>query len=207
MIYPLAPTHNGSSNYIDQTCYIPVIDNIQLQNYYSHTVLRDTVHKVFIIRTSKTIISLKENGYIQDFLSKKSILLSQTNWPTEKEKNIFFVFDASEILTRRDDLKTAIRESMSALEHFGLFPQRKTIYIENQKVVYRALIIDSLESRTDYIKDQVAQAFASGDTRLDGLRVVPVSPTADVDKDMIAHAASKYNGTMKNSIHPHNQRV
>ena len=92
MIYPLAPTHDGSSNYIDQTCYIPVIDDIQLQNYYSHTVLRDTVHKVFIIRTSKTIISLKENGYIQDFLSKKSILLSQTNWPTEKEKNLYSLF-------------------------------------------------------------------------------------------------------------------
>ena len=92
MVCPLAPTHDGSSNYIDQTCYIPVTDDTQLQNYFSHTVSRDTVHGVFIIRTSKTIISLKENGYIQDFLSKKSILLSQTNWPTEKEKIYILCF-------------------------------------------------------------------------------------------------------------------
>ena len=90
MICPLAPTHNGSSNYIDQTCYIPITDDSQLQNYFTHTVLRDTVHGVFVIRTSKTIISLKENGHVQDFLSKNTISLSQTNWLTEKKKDVFF---------------------------------------------------------------------------------------------------------------------
>ena len=70
VIFLLAPTHNGSSNYINQTCYIPVMDDSQLQNYFTHTVLRDTVHGVFFIGTSKTIISVKENGYVQDFLSK-----------------------------------------------------------------------------------------------------------------------------------------
>ena len=65
MICPLAPTAEGNCNYIDQTCYIPVTEGSQLQNYFTHTVLKDTIHGVFIIRTKKTIISLKENGYVQ----------------------------------------------------------------------------------------------------------------------------------------------
>ena len=33
MICPLAPTHDSSSNYIDQTCHIPVADEFLLRNY------------------------------------------------------------------------------------------------------------------------------------------------------------------------------
>ena len=58
---------------------------------------------------------------------------------------------------------------MTHPEHFGLFPQRKTVYIEGKKIVYRALIIDALETRTDDVKNKILEAFDSGDPRLTGL--------------------------------------
>ena len=68
-------------------------------------------------------------------------------------------------------------------------------------MVYRALIIDSLETQTDDVKDKITKAFDRGDPRLTGLRIVPVPPTIDTDIAMIALAASNHNGIMINTTH------
>ena len=90
---------------------------------------------------------------------------------------------------------------MTLPEHFGLFPQRKTVYIKGKQVVYRALIIDALETRTDDFKDTIFKAFDRGDPRLTGLQIVPVTPTKDTDITMIALAASNHTGLMNNTTH------
>ena len=90
---------------------------------------------------------------------RNTISVSQTNWLTEKKQDIFFIHRASEILTRRDDAKATIKGNMTLPEHFGLFPQQKTVYIEGKKVVYRALMIDVLETRMDDVKDKITDAF------------------------------------------------
>ena len=119
----------------------------------------------------------------------------------EEKKGIFFIHGASEILTRRDNLKAAIKDNMRNSKHFCLFPQRKTVYIEGKKLVYRALIIDSLETRTDDVKDKITEAFHSKDIRLIGLRIVLVTPTMDMNIATIALSASNHNGQMINTTH------
>ena len=92
MIYPLATAHETCSNYIDQTCHIPVADESLLRNYFTHTVFRNLDHGVFLICTKDTLTLLKENTFVMDFLKSHSISLSQTNWLTEKKTDVFFIY-------------------------------------------------------------------------------------------------------------------
>ena len=201
MICPLAPTRDTSSNYIDQTCHIPVASETLLRNYFTHTVLRNSVHGVFLIRTKHTLTTLKENASVMDFLRTNNISLSQTNWLTERKKDVFFLYGANEAITRRDDLKTAIRENMDTEEPFGLYPKRDTIYINGKRTVFRALFIDSKEDRTEEITNQVSKAFESNDPRLQGFTLVPAKPTPDMDLAEIELNASMHNGLMTTMTH------
>ena len=90
---------------------------------------------------------------------------------------------------------------MTFPDHFGFFPQRKTVYIEGKKILYRALIIDALDTRTDDVKDKIIEAFDRGDPRLTGLQVLLAMPTQDTDTTMIALAAPNHNGLTTNTTH------
>ena len=133
MICPLAPMRDGSSNYINQPVHIPVSDPTLLRTYFSHTVTKDYVHTVFVIRTHKTLWTLKENPISMKFLCDHHISLSQTNWLAKRGKVLFFLHGASEVLTHRDDLKEAIKENMTDPGPFGLYPKRHTLVNNGKK--------------------------------------------------------------------------
>ena len=177
MICPLSPSSDGSSNYIDQTCHVPVSNPPHLQRYFSYFQTNNFVHGAFVIRTQKTLRKLKENPLTMTFLQQFHITLLQTNWVTERKKELYFLYGASKVLTRRDDLKTTIKENMTEPKAFCLYSKQHTHVCNGVRTVFCALFINALEEKFDTIMNKIAGASMSGDSRLDGIQLIPVRPT------------------------------
>ena len=118
-----------------------------------------------------------------------------------EEERRFFIYGANDVITQRDDLKTAIRENMGSEEAFGLHPKREMIYVNGNRTVSWALFIDSLESRTEEITNKVSRAFETEDPRLQGFTLVPAKPTPDMDIVEIELNATQHNGLMFQMMH------
>ena len=112
MICPLDPTYETSSNYIDQTFHIPITEKSLLCNYFTNTVLQNSVHRVFLIWTKHSLTTLKEKRLCHGFSkNKENIAISNKLANREKERH-FFIYRANEAITRQDNLKIAIHENM-----------------------------------------------------------------------------------------------
>ena len=201
MIYPLAPK-DRSSNYIDLPVHILVGDPALIRNYFSYTTTKEVVHGVFLIRTtSKSLLTLKENPITMQHLQDNHISLSQKNWLTERKKEMFFLHNASESLTRRDDFKTAITENMPTKIPFGLYPKKNTLYDNGKRTTFRALILDALEDRFDETFTNIASEFRAGDPRLAGNNLVPILPTLKLNMDNISNTAQQQNTFLADLAH------
>ena len=127
------------------------------------------------------------------YLRQHKVSLSQTQWITEKKRELFFILGAHESLTRREDLKKAIEDHLPGKKPIGLYPKRHIIYNGEKKVSFRALFIDVLDADLEQQKRDISTAFLQNDPRLAGLHLVPVNPSSLTTIHQIAQAATRQN--------------
>ena len=114
---------------------------------------------------------------------------------------MFFLLNASESLTRRDDLKTAITENMPKQIAFGLYPKKHTLFDQGKRTAFRALFIDALEDKYEETYDNITKAFQAGDPRLAGINLVPIKPTLKLNIGNIIKIAHQQNTFLAELAH------
>ena len=81
-------------DYIDQPVLIPTADAHLLQKYFSYTVDREQLNGVFVIRSTRSLWSIKENAIVRAYTTRQKIRLSATSFTTEKRRECFLFVGA-----------------------------------------------------------------------------------------------------------------
>ena len=131
--------------------------------------MKNSVHS--FSNQNKTLSVYAEREYFCDGFPKNNKHITISNKWTDKDKeDVFIISSANNTITRRDNLKNAIKENIDTPEVFGLHPKRETIYVNGKRTVLRALFIDSLEEHIEKITEKVSKAFKLEDPDFKGLR-------------------------------------
>ena len=195
LLVPLELSETKSCNYIDLPVHVPTADKRLLLQYFSHSVNDGSLSGVCMIRSEKSLWTIKQSPAVRIYLDKKKTYLSATQWSTEKRMESFFIVGISDAYTRRDDLKKAIQDHIgeNLKDSFSIYPGRRNVYHEGKQTTFRAQIIDVLMEGKEETIDGLNQAFhlasEKNDIRLSGLNLIPIRPSMGANSLVISWAA------------------
>ena len=192
----LAPI-GDRGNYIDQPVHVPLINAVELRQYFSYTLEREEVRGGFVVRSEKSLWHLKQNPIVRQYLLENDVWLSGTRWLTEKRKETFFISGVYQTLVNKEDLMTAIRDNMEGDAHFSAYPGRRNVGDREGKTTVRAPIVDLLledyEQGVSKLQEAFANARRNKGIRLKNMQLVPLRPSMTVPRELIRERAREQN--------------
>ena len=170
----LTPISNRG-NFIDQSIHVPLTDATELRNYFSYTLEQEEIRGVFVVRSEKSLLHLKQNPIVSQYLRENDIWLSGTRWLTEKRKETFFISGFHQTLVNKEDFIKAIKDNMEGEGQFSVYPGRRNVGDRSRKTTFRTSIIDLLFGDYEKGVSNIQRAFEnsrkSKDIRLKNMQL------------------------------------